>query len=228
MADRKTVLEARGIRKSYRSGDGLLVVLKGIDLRVLEGESVSIVGKSGSGKSTLLNILALLGKADGGTVLYDGKDVSSLTGKDIEGLRRDSLGFVFQNSLLFEDFSALENVMMPLLIQGKKKDEAKKTAMSYLEKVGLENRGTHRPKELSGGEAQRVALARALSGGARIIFADEPTGSLDEESRKVMEKLLLETLKEEGRTLILITHDPELAGKTERRLVLEGGILEER
>ena len=228
MADRKTVLEARGIRKSYRSGDGLLEVLKGINLRVLEGESVSIVGKSGSGKSTLLNILALLGKADGGTVLYDGKDVSSLTGKDIEGLRRDSLGFVFQNSLLFEDFSALENVMMPLLIQGKKKDEAKKTAMSYLEKVGLENRGTHRPKELSGGEAQRVALARALSGGARIIFADEPTGSLDEESRKVMEKLLLETLKEEGRTLILITHDPELAGKTERRLVLEGGILEER
>ncbi len=220
--DNTVILEAMDLRKSY----GDLEIIKGLDFSIKEGESCSIVGKSGSGKSTLLNLLALLDKKSGGKICYYGKDSDDFTPSDLVQLRRKSIGFVFQNSLLFEDFSALENILLTLSIAGFSRKEARERAESLLESVGLGERMHHRPKELSGGERQRTAIARAVSSGAGLIFLDEPTGSLDEESKASVENLLFSSPFLSGKAFIIVTHDVDLSRKTENRYVLKGGILE--
>ena len=217
------ILEASGIYKNY----GDLAILKGLDFSIGEGEGCLLIGQGGRGKSTLLNVLALLDGKNGGKILYYGKDTDLFKPSDFERLRRHVIGFVFQNSLLFEDFSALENVLLALNIAGFNKKDAYDRAEEVLIKMGLKDRFNHRPKELSGGERQRVALARAVANGARLIFLDEPTGSLDEESKKSVEELLFSSsLRCDGISFILVTHDSDLSRKTETRYVLRGGVLE--
>lgn len=221
------LLKLENVKKSYSSGgkEGLLHVLEDINLTVSSGEVVSITGKSGCGKSTLLSVAALLLEKDGGSIYYDGILTDSLTKKDLPGLRNQKMGFVFQNSLLLEDFNALENVAMPLLVRGMKKQEAYEKAKEYLEKVEMTDRATHRPKEMSGGERQRVAIARALSAEPSIIFADEPTGSLDEATSAIIENLLLDAVRREGRGMVLVTHNNAFASKADRMLTLKQGVL---
>ncbi len=220
------VLNLEHIRKVFPSPSGdALEILKDINLEVRRGEAVSIVGQSGSGKSTLLSIAALLLSHDGGNVLYNDRDIANLNEKEIAGIRSKSMGFVFQSSLLLEDFSALENVAMPLMIQRHDKKSAFKKAMEYLSLMGLENRASHRPKELSGGERQRVAIARALVTAPDIIFADEPTGALDESSASNVESLLLNAIKDKNLSMLLVTHNLSFAKKCDRCLILKSGVL---
>ena len=220
------LLRLEGIRKSFPTPDGGAVhILTGLDLALEEGEVVSIVGRSGSGKSTLLSIAALLLSPDEGKVLYGGRDTSSLSQREIASLRSRSMGFVFQSSILLEDFSALENAAMPLLIQGRSRREAFLEAERLLDKVGLSERLGYRPLQLSGGERQRVAIARALSASPSIVFADEPTGSLDEHSAADIESLMLSAVRSEGRGMIIVTHDRKLASRADRMLMLSEGRL---
>lgn len=221
-------LQLDGVSKGYPSpAGGTLHVLCSVDLSLEKGEIVSITGRSGSGKSTLLSVAALLLPPDGGRVLYSGKDVTALKGKELARLRSRSMGFVFQSSLLLADFSALENVAMPLLIQGIRKKEAYKRAEEALGLVGVGERALHRPDALSGGEKQRVAIARALAPSPAIIFADEPTGLLDESTRETVEAALFESVRAYGLSMLLVTHDQALAGKADRKLVLKGGALQD-
>lgn len=220
------LLRLEGISKSFPAPDGSPVeILSGLDLSLEEGEVISIVGRSGSGKSTLLSIAALLLSPDGGRILYGGQDTSSLTAREVSSLRSTSMGFIFQSSILLEDFSALENVAMPLLIQGKGRKEAFSAAERLLEKVGLSERMGYRPGQLSGGERQRVAIARALSPSPSVVFADEPTGSLDERSAADIESLLLSAVRSEGLGMIIVTHDRNLAERADRMLLLSEGRL---
>lgn len=208
------ILRLENICKSFKSGDGELEILKDINLTVKKGERVAITGKSGSGKSTLLSLAALIDKPTSGRVFYYGK--SDFSEDEKASLRSHSIGFIFQNSLLLNDFSALENVAFPLLVRGVKAKEAYKMAEELLEHVGLKGRMNHRPDKLSGGEKQRVAIARAVIGGVDIVFADEPTGALDEESGKSAENLLLTAVGELGPALVLVTHNNQLAFRCER------------
>lgn len=220
------LLRLEGISKSFPAPDGSPVeILSGLDLSLEEGEVISIVGRSGSGKSTLLSIAALLLSPDGGRILYGGQDTSSLTAREVSSLRSTSMGFIFQSSILLEDFSALENVAMPLLIQGKGRKEAFSAAERLLAKVGLSERMGYRPGQLSGGERQRVAIARALSPSPSVVFADEPTGSLDERSAADIESLLLSAVRSEGLGMIIVTHDRNLAERADRMLLLSEGRL---
>ena len=220
------LLRLEGISKSFPAPDGSPVeILSGLDLSLEEGEVISIVGRSGSGKSTLLSIAALLLSPDGGRIFYGGQDTSSLTAREVSSLRSTSMGFIFQSSILLEDFSALENVAMPLLIQGKGRREAFSAAERLLEKVGLSERMGYRPGQLSGGERQRVAIARALSPSPSVVFADEPTGSLDERSAADIESLLLSAVRSEGLGMIIVTHDRNLAERADRMLLLSEGRL---
>ena len=220
------LLRLEGISKSFPAPDGSPVeILSGLDLSLEEGEVISIVGRSGSGKSTLLSIAALLLSPDGGRILYGGQDTSSLTAREVSSLRSRSMGFIFQSSILLEDFSALENVAMPLLIQSKGRREAFSAAERRLEKVGLSERMGYRPGQLSGGERQRVAIARALSPSPSVVFADEPTGSLDERSAADIESLLLSAVRSEGLGMIIVTHDRNLAERADRMLLLSEGRL---
>ena len=220
------LLRLEKITKSFPSpSGGRIDVLRGICLSLEEGEIVSITGRSGSGKSTLLSIAALLSSPDSGRIIYGGTDVSSFDERGITALRAEKTGIVFQSSLLLADFSALENAAMPMMIRGMRRKEAMEKAEKYLAITGLLERKDHRPAELSGGERQRTAIARALSGGASVIFADEPTGSLDERSADVVENLLFEAVRGEGRGMILVTHNTSLAGRADRRLVLSEGVL---
>lgn len=222
------LLRLEDIRKSFPSPDGKgeVRILEGVDLSLKKGEVISIVGQSGSGKSTLLSVAALLTDINEGKIFYSGKDVASLSEKEIALLRSKTMGFVFQSSLLLEDFSALENIAMPLMIQGMKKKDAMDKANEFLTLVGLEDRSGHRPKALSGGERQRIAIARALSTSPDIIFADEPTGSLDEKNAEVVENMLLDSVRMKGSGLILVTHNTEFAAKADRIYTLKGGKLE--
>lgn len=220
------LLRLEGISKSFPAPDGSQVrILSGLDLSLEEGEVISIVGRSGSGKSTLLSIAALLLSPDSGRILYGGRDTSSLTSREVSSLRSMSMGFIFQSSILLEDFSALENVAMPLLIQGRSRREAFPEAERLLMKVGLSERMGYRPGQLSGGERQRVAIARALSPSPSVVFADEPTGSLDERSAADIESLLLSAVRSEGRGMIIVTHDRNLAERADRMLLLSEGRL---
>lgn len=217
-----SLLRLENISKSFPSlsGGSDLLILDNLNLEINRGETISITGKSGSGKSTLLSIAALLENPTSGSIFYKEKLVSTLNNKDKVDLRRNAMAFIFQNSLLLEDFSALENVSFPLLVKGVSKKEAFREAENYLEKVGLLARLNHRPKELSGGEKQRVAIARALISKPEIIFADEPTGSLDEESSAIVENLLLEVAKESTHSLLLVTHNNAFASLTQRQYTL--------
>ena len=224
------LLRVENLSKSYPSEEkgGKLVILEDINLMLKQGETIAITGKSGCGKSTLLSLLALLSPKDGGKIYYEGMDTDQIKDRDRARLRDEKMGFVFQNSMLLEDFSALENVAMPLMIKGEKKKIALEKAQEYLKMVGIEERKNHRPIKLSGGERQRTAIARALITEPSVVFADEPTGSLDEKTSRIIEELLIESVRKTNRGLILVTHNPVFASKAHKVFVLSNGVLNEK
>lgn len=215
------MLEIKNLHKTYSSGNKEVNVLKDINFKIEKGEVVSIVGPSGSGKTTLLGLCAGLDKATSGSVILSNTALEPLNEDERAALRNKAVGFIFQNFQLIPTLTALENVMIPLELRGEK-GSAKK-AMDLLEKVGLAERHDHYPTQLSGGEQQRVSLARAFSNDPKILFADEPTGNLDEETGKKVEDLLFKLNEESGTTLVIVTHDLNLAAKTGRIIKLKGG-----
>ncbi|MDD6750811.1 MAG: ABC transporter ATP-binding protein [Bacteroidales bacterium] len=216
------MIEAKGIHKSF----GTLEVLKGVDFSADKGEVVSIMGASGAGKSTLLQILGTLSRPDAGTLEIDGTEVASLRDSALSAFRGRRIGFVFQAHRLLPEFSALENVMMPALIAGETAAAAREKAHRLLADVGLTERGSHKPSELSGGEAQRVAIARALVNNPAVLFADEPTGNLDSATKADIHRLLFELRERLGQTIVIVTHDPQLAELCDRRLFMKDGRIE--
>jgi len=216
---------ARGLVKGYRTAAGEVPVLQGLDLDVAAGEMVAVVGASGVGKSTLLHVLGTLDRPDGGSLVIAGEDVLSLPEPRRCAFRNRTLGFVFQFHHLLPEFSALENVAMPLLIARQPPAEARRRALSLLEEVGLAARADHRPGALSGGEQQRVAVARALASAPRALLADEPTGDLDRVTGHRLHETLRALVLEKGLTVVVVTHNEELARGCDRVLKLEGGRL---
>lgn len=215
------MLEIHNLSKTYSSGAKEVHVLKDINFQIEAGDIVSIVGPSGSGKTTLLGLCAGLDKATSGSVKLNGAKLEPLSEDERAALRNDCVGFIFQNFQLIPTLTALENVMVPLELRGITGSEKK--AMDLLDKVGLADRHDHYPTQLSGGEQQRVSLARAFSNDPKILFADEPTGNLDEETGQKVEELLFSLNKEMGTTLVIVTHDLTLADKTNRIIKLQGG-----
>ena len=215
----QTIIQAKGIEKSF----GQLKVLKGIDFSVERAEVVSIVGASGAGKSTLLQILGTLMRPDAGTLEIDGSSVDNLSGNELSAFRNRKIGFVFQQHHLLPEFTALENVMIPAFIAGKPEKEAKDKALELLDVMGLSDRISHKPSELSGGEQQRVAVARALVNNPAILFADEPSGNLDTKTKQELHQLFFTLRDKLGQTIVIVTHDPELARMCDRCLVMKDG-----
>ena len=213
------MIEAKGIEKSF----GTLKVLKGIDLQVEKSEVASIMGASGAGKSTLLQILGTLSTPDAGTLIIDGTDVTGLNRREISRFRNLKLGFVFQFHHLLPEFTSLENVMIPALIAGKSEQTAKDDALKLLDTMGLAERTSHKPSELSGGEQQRVAIARALVNRPAVLFADEPSGNLDSVTKSEIHNLFFRLRDELGQTIVIVTHDPELAKMCDRTLFMKDG-----
>ncbi len=223
------LLKLDNITKSYETPDGgKLEILKGVNLTLVDGESIAIMGQSGSGKTTLLNIAALLLKPSSGHIYYSGEEVKASKDKDLSKLRNKYMGFVFQSSMLLEDFTILENAAMPLLIRGEKKKDALETAAHYLDLVNLGERRDYRPSLLSGGERQRVSIARALSASPSLVFADEPTGNLDEETSSKVEDLLFESVRKENKGMVVVTHNPSFASKADKTYILKNGVLYEK
>lgn len=216
------ILEAKEIYKTYQGVNKELTVLDNINFHVKKGEILAIVGPSGSGKTTLLGLCAGLDSPTSGLLNLAGEAISDMTENEKAELRNRKVGFIFQNFQLLPTLTALENVMIPLELQGRSQG-ARAKAMELLERVGLGDRHHHYPSQLSGGEQQRVSLARAFSNDPEILFADEPTGNLDEETGQIVENLLFELNKEKQTTLIIVTHDLELANKTDRIIKLKGG-----
>lgn len=213
------MIEIKGVTKNF----GSLQVLKGIDLRIEKGEIVSIVGPSGAGKTTLLQILGTLDKPDSGSVVVDGIETSTLSTNKLSEFRNTHLGFVFQFHQLLPEFTAIENIMIPAYIAGMKPKEARSRAEELLEFMGLSDRATHKPNELSGGEKQRVAVARALMNNPAVILADEPSGSLDSKNKEELHKLFFELRDKFGQTFVIVTHDETLATLTDRTIHLKDG-----
>jgi lipoprotein-releasing system ATP-binding protein len=222
------VLEASGVRRTFRQGPIDLEVLQGVNFAVREGERIAIIGASGSGKTTLLQILGGLDWPTAGTVRIAGQDIHALAEKSRGELRNRTLGFIYQFHHLLPEFSALENVAMPLLVRRERKADAEQQARAILERVGLGERLIHRPPELSGGERQRAAVARALVTRPSIVLADEPTGNLDGVNAESVFELLLELNREYGTSLIVVTHDRRLASRMDRILEIERGNLVEK
>ena len=215
------ILKVQNLTRTYKSGSRELTVLQDVTFSVGQGESLAIVGSSGSGKTTLLGLCAGLDKPSSGTVSLYGKTLNDLTEDERAALRNEHVGFIFQNFQLVPTLTALENVMIPLELKGK--SGAAKVAKDLLERVGLGKRFDHYPSQLSGGEQQRVSLARAFSNEPKLLFADEPTGNLDEETSQSIEQLMFDLNQEKGTTLIIVTHDNDLAAKTGRIIRLKGG-----
>ena len=218
------MITLQDIHKSF----GTLEVLKGIDLTINKGEIVSIVGPSGAGKTTLLQIIGTLDRPDRGNVLFDGIDVSGYKEKQLSAFRNRHIGFVFQFHQLLPEFTAVENVMMPALINGTSMTDARSRAMEMLGYLRLTDRATHKPSELSGGEKQRVAVARALVNHPQVILADEPSGSLDTQNKEELHQLFFDLRREMGQTFIIVTHDESLAATTDRTIRLRDGQMEQK
>ena len=216
------MIQLRNITKSF----GTLEVLRGIDLDIQKGEVVSIVGPSGAGKTTLLQIMGTLDKPDKGTVVFDDLDVNSLSQKKLSEFRNRHIGFVFQFHQLLPEFTALENIMIPAFIGGSGKREASLRAMELLEFMGLQDRASHKPNELSGGEKQRVAVARALVNKPTVVMADEPSGSLDSANKEELHRLFFALREQYGQTFVIVTHDESLAAMTDRTIHLKDGAIE--
>ena len=215
----QTIIEARGIEKSF----GTLKVLKGIDLTVSKSEVLSIMGASGAGKSTLLQILGTLSTPDAGSLSIGGIDVLRLNSRLLSAFRNTKVGFVFQFHHLLPEFTALENIMIPALIAGKSRTEARTEAEALLLELGLAERAAHKPSELSGGEQQRVAIARALINHPDVIFADEPSGNLDSVTKQELHGLFFKLRETHGQTFVIVTHDPELSALCDRSLFMRDG-----
>ena len=223
----KPLLSVRGLVKSYDSGDEKLHVIRNVDLDVAAGESVAVTGASGCGKSTLLNLIGGLDRPDSGSIISGGFRVHNAAERDLTEYRSRLVGFVFQFHYLLKDFTALENVMLPMVMAGTGKKAAAVSAEAVLERVGIAPRAAHYPSQLSGGERQRAALARALVNKPALILADEPTGNLDEEHKAVTADLIFSLIADSGTSLIIVTHAPDLARRAERRFTLRDGCLAE-
>jgi len=220
------VLEARDLRKDYRGGDGgTIEVLRGLELAVAVGEFVAVTGESGSGKSTLLHLLGALDTPSGGQVVLDGQPYDGLDADALAALRNRKIGFVFQFHHLLRDFSAEENVALPLLVAGQSPAASRERARALLEAVGLSDRRTHLPAQLSGGEQQRVAVARALATGPVLLLADEPSGNLDERNAELLHRLFAGLARDFQTALVVVTHNRALAGRADRVLTLSEGLL---
>lgn len=217
------MITVSNIRKSF----GSLQVLKGIDLVINKGEVVSIVGPSGAGKTTLLQIIGTLDRADAGSVVIDGQDITSLSQAKLADFRNRHIGFVFQFHQLLPEFTALENIMIPALIAGTSRRQAKEKAMSLLEMLGLADRAGHKPSQLSGGEKQRVAVARALVNDPDVVLADEPSGSLDSKNKTELHQLFFDLRDRLGQTFVIVTHDESLAAITDRTIHMRDGLVVE-
>lgn len=213
------------IEKIYGYRSNALTVLKKVSLTINEGEIVSIVGPSGAGKSTLLNMIGCLDGFQSGKITIYGNDISNLTVEDLAGFRNKNIGFIFQLHNLLNEFTAVENVMIPLLISRTRKKNAAEKAMAVLEQFELVNRANHKPAELSGGECQRIAVARALVTDPNIILADEPTGNLDSANSRLLMDTLLKLVQDNKKTIIIVTHDKSLADRTNRTITLVDGII---
>jgi lipoprotein-releasing system ATP-binding protein len=215
------MIRTKGITKAY----GDLKVLKGIDIEIKSREVVSIVGASGAGKTTLLQIIGTLDKPDSGTIFYEDQDIGKLKGKSLAAFRNSNIGFVFQFHQLLPEFTALENVCIPAFIAGRSKAEAEERAAELLGFLNLSDRLEHKPSELSGGEQQRVAVARALVNNPSVILADEPSGNLDSENKNELHKLFFRLRDTFGQTIIIVTHDRQLAGMSDRILQIKDGLI---
>ena len=215
------MIELDNITRSF----GSLQVLKGISLKVDNGEIISITGPSGAGKTTLLQIMGSLDKPDTGRVLYDGRDITTMGEKELSSFRGSHIGFVFQFHQLLPEFTAKENIMIPMLIAGKNMHDAASRASELLEMLGLKDRSEHKPSELSGGEKQRIAVARALANKPDVILADEPSGSLDTRNKEELHKLFFKLRDMLGQTFVIVTHDEQLAALADRRIHIKDGMI---
>jgi lipoprotein-releasing system ATP-binding protein len=221
----EVVISAKNLSKTYRSGNTDLVVFADMNLEVIRGESLALTGESGAGKSTLLYLLSGLDSPTSGTISYNSREIRGLADSELADFRNREIGFVWQSHNLLPEFTALENVMMPLLVRGARQSEARSASVDRLAEVGLADRATHRAGELSGGEQQRVALARALAGSPSVLLADEPTGNLDFRTGEMIFELLGRLRRSHALTSILVTHNISFARRCDRILKLQGGLL---